>query len=336
MKRKKIYLSLRRENGNVKITLKTPQHSQNLIDNLYHYQVWNGDGTAHYGIDTARKGKMQYRRQLKLTGREFITEALSRYNVNHFHFRKATTGKINDKNIHFWKWENWLFAHNGTVGVADDKGRESEEADSLQLFNYLIAKKAVGKKNNINIKKICDLVGSLSFWGRLILINTETNSTYYFGDYKMYMLGSDILVVSSTDLNFGDIKGLYGIEFETDALPFGVFKKDIDGVFKINPLNRKFKDYDLDFGGRGYGYYNNSSKWDNVETYKPAGLPQDAKMVGLHGDSPLGYCEDCGGWGGHCVCDEYGDYCPLCYMKKNDCVCKDKTQVKQASLTLPI
>jgi hypothetical protein len=230
-----------------------------LADNLKSFSKYNDDGTARYSFSSVADLPEQYTRDLKTTTQKGFESILEKYNINHFHFRNATKSKVKKDNIHFWKWENWLFAHNG---ICSDYENE-KTADSYILFKKLIAEKCISGKHNINMQKIAKIVGGLNFWGRLILINTETKSTYYFGDWHLYLIDKNIMVVSTTTIGTGS-NSFYGIEF--DATNTEVVEKKMDGVFKINPVRKEFKEYDIEFSGKSYYYGNYKSYGDYYQT----------------------------------------------------------------------
>ena len=248
----------------------TDKQKSFLADNLRQFSLTNPDGTAHFGVNTKHREKIRFARELR-PSQQVFEEVLSRYNVNHFHFRNATSGKADDNNIHFWKYKNWLFGHNGTVGEYTNK----RFSDSLILFRRLIKEKCFNGKHNIDLVKIAGIIKGISFWGRLIFINTESGSVYYMGDYKLYLIDKNILIVSSAPLNTEAGLSFYGIGFETEN-PANIIKKDIQGVFKINPFRREFKEYDIDFDGRSYW---NNYDWRSYDMSDD--LPKTKKQISL-------------------------------------------------------
>ena len=259
-----------------------------LADNLKSFSKQNDDGTAHFGFNANHPEKVRYVRDLKNETQEGFENILSRYNVNHFHFRSATKSKVSESNVHFWKYKNWVFAHNGIVSNFENE----KTADSLILFRKLISENCFSGKHNINIQKITKIISTLSFWGRLIIINTDSKSAYYFGDYNLYLIDKKIMVISSTELNQSEVK-FYGRGFENDSMSENIIHEKIDGIFKINPLKKHFKEYDVDFSpsykSRYYGaggmkfsqpVYNYSDEYPDLWPELPgAPVEQSAKKV---------------------------------------------------------
>jgi len=228
-------------------TKKDEKYNDVLKKNLFHFNTWNGDGKAHYGHGIEKGAKDKFSRQLKVTGEKWIDEVLDN-EVNHIHFRKATHGTVNVENVHFWESEEWIFAHNGMTEVGAQ--RLGGSSDSKMLFEMLLKSGAI-KGQNININRIADIVNGISFWGRLLIINRKTKSAYYFGDYHLYMLGKDMLVVSTQELTLNNGRSIYGIPFDYQSTE--ILHNKFDGIMKINPIRREHKEYDIEFTP-SYGY----------------------------------------------------------------------------------
>ncbi len=239
-----------------------------LKKNLFHFQTWNDDGTAHYGHDNEKGGADKFMRQFKMTGQDWLGEAVEK-EINHFHFRKATHGMVNLDNVHFWESDEWIFAHNGITETGAT--RLSGSSDSKMLFEMLLKNGAI-KGQNIDIKRIADIIGEISFWGRLIIINRKTKSAYYFGDYHLYMLGKDILVVSSTELRLDNGRSIYGIPFNYESTD--ILHNKFSGILKINPIRKEHKEYDIEFTPswhyQGMGGWNDLSELSEDDDIPPA------------------------------------------------------------------
>lgn len=218
--------------------------NQQLLDNLDHFQRENADGTAFFGWNTAHETKTGYLRSVK--PEEGFDKLLERYNIAHFHFRHATQGKINKDNVHFWKYKQWIMAHNGQIfGGAE---YQDELSDSNLLFREL-AKVGVFEKEKLDINKINKIVSQRYFWGRLIFVNTESKQTYYFGDFYLSVLDYNILIVSTQTLKKDDLI-LYGMMFQVQSRD--IIEAKMEGIFKIDAKQEKLKKYKLNFNEKKY------------------------------------------------------------------------------------
>ncbi len=224
-----------------------------LVENLFKFNAWNGDGTAFYGFDTDKETKNGYMRELKTTGEDIFNDLLEKYNILHFHFRNATQGMINKNNIHFWKFKNWIMAHNGQVWGYDET--QDIFSDSQLLFRDL-AKAGCFEKDFLDINRINRIVSEKHFWGRLIFINTENKQAYYFGDFYLSVLEKEILIISTAPLKHNDLI-LYGLQFKTENAEF--IEGKIDGIFRIDAKKQATKRYKLPFNQQkeenAGGYY---------------------------------------------------------------------------------
>ena len=229
-----------------------------LTNNLSHFNTWNADGTAFFGFDTERETKNGLLRDLKMAGKEIFSDLLKKYNVSHFHFRNATQGKVDNENIHFWKYKNWIMAHNGQVYA---EGTELLSDSNLLFRDFINA--GVFEKEYLDINRVNKIVKTKSFWGRLLFINTESKQSFYFGDFYLSVLDKKILVVSTTQLKKDKLE-IYGLEFQTQASD--IIEGKMEGIFRIDAKKQEFKKYKLEFNKKDYsgGSFNEYDEYNGI------------------------------------------------------------------------
>jgi hypothetical protein len=203
---------------------------------------------------------------LALAQIEMESFLLKKYNVGHFHFRNATQGKIDTDNIHFWKYKNWIMAHNGQVYA---EGTELL-SDSNILFREFITA-GIFEKESLDINRINKIVKTKSFWGRLLFINTETKQSFYFGDFYLSVLDKKILVVSTKELQKDNLS-IYGLQFQTQNTD--IIEGKMEGIFRIDAKKQEFKKYKLEFNKKeykepaeNYGGYASDSPYNDLGYY---------------------------------------------------------------------
>jgi len=83
----------------------------------------------------------------------------------HLHLRQRTHGKVNEENVHGWKFANWTFSHNGYVRAY---ALDSERSDSFMLF------KAITNAldyDSVDIDLLKTLIEESQFYGVAFLLN---------------------------------------------------------------------------------------------------------------------------------------------------------------------
>lgn len=85
----------------------------------------------------------------------------------HLHLRQKTAGKVNEENIHGWKFANWTFSHNGHVyGLKSIDGH----SDSFNLFKKITESLSY---DNVKLKNLKDTIENSGFYGVAFLLNRE-------------------------------------------------------------------------------------------------------------------------------------------------------------------
>jgi len=230
---------------------------------------FNGDGISILTINPDKPEKRL--KKLKLPEKAIDKLLSENHNIN-FHLRNATTGKINTDNLHFWRYEDWYFGHNGMIAKYNF-GKDAEKCDSLKFFEGLLGEKLIGDNGNINYKKIKKFSKTLGLWGRFILVNAKFKKVYYFGDWKVYFLKgekSKSLVISSKDLGFEKEQSFYGFEFQ--GKDDNVLEDDFEGILVMDVKKKLHKikddepletDFDARFGFEKYDGWDKKYQWDS-------------------------------------------------------------------------
>lgn len=197
----------------------------------------NPDGT---GLLTIKEdGSVEIRRELEIPTNELL-QAIKDNPFTSIHFRNATTGEVNNDNIHFWKIGNWAFCHNGSAYTKEEM-KDLGLCDSFVFFRQLIKTKCLKNNGKIDIEKTKKLIDAISFWGRFLIINTEKKKAYFFGDYHANLFNDKTLVISSTAVDLSIKKTFYGLIFtkEDDG---GIEKidNDLEGIVELDLKKRVF------------------------------------------------------------------------------------------------
>jgi len=195
----------------------------------------NPDGFALIGMDVG-KNKMEIVKGLEICD-DRTKEMLERYDVLHLHFRKSTSGKIAEDNIHFWNYENWFMAHNGMFSYVEYEDKVM--CDSLLFFKDLAMKRLLLKKK-IRIQKVRKMIEKTA-WGRFIFVNKKYQTVYYFGDFNVQlMMGGkgQTVIVSSKALKLLPKVFCWGLSF-VDTQEVKVLAGEIDGIFRMNLRSKR-------------------------------------------------------------------------------------------------
>lgn len=193
-------------------------------------QNTNDDGTGEYSFNM--KGEFHHERKVFET-LDGMMENLKKFDVINYHFRRSTGGELSEHNIHFWKIGNWALAHNGTA----TSYKEEKDSDTLALFKDLIRKNYLGVGSRINIKKIKKLLSNTTFWGRIVIINTQTKKMYFFGDFYAYYINRSYVVLTSCTetFEFKEAVSVLGLTFEADEeTKLEVMEGKMDGIFSYD------------------------------------------------------------------------------------------------------
>jgi predicted glutamine amidotransferase len=237
------------------IKLQENEEAKNaILSILKEKQAMNPHGTASVCFDDKateiKRGLFDNWSDMKKT--------LDIFTITNYHFRQATIGKKNLKNVHFWKIGNWIFCHNGHI---DAMGNEIE-SDSLVFFKSLIKKNYLTKDNQLKGKSIKEYVNTKDFWGRFLIINSKTKNIYFFGDYELYLVNKSYLVFTSTSVNFENKLDVMGLEFDIGE-SIETLDSKIDGIWMLNYKTQKFMqifETFKDYSWGAYGYGGNKSR----------------------------------------------------------------------------
>jgi predicted glutamine amidotransferase len=245
---------------------KTPKVNLALLQKIYELAINNPDGIGIVAFNTNNEKNLVQRR-LKIENTE-LAEILNSYQVVNIHLRNSTAGVIAKKNVHFWRYDNWLFAHNGQVWNYEKYKSKCDEkmCDSFVLFEKLLTDGCLTEKNTINFQKMEKSIDEISFWGRFLITNLATKRNYYFGDFKAIMFDQNTLIISTQSLNFGMTINLMGIEFKTEIQK--TLEQDMDGIFWFSPKKNKifFQSHEFNeslSGYKGYKVYDCSNETSN-------------------------------------------------------------------------
>lgn len=205
-------------------------------------QNTNNDGTGSYCFN--KNNDNVYNQKKMKEDAKSIAINLSKFDVINYHFRNSTGGEVNEKNAHFWKIGNWIFAHNGTASSFSD----AKKADSLVFFEEIINRKFLRPSGFINIEKIKEFSNENNLYGRFIIINSVTKKMYFFGDFQTYLLNNAYLIVTSAKADFESFKQVLGISFPVEN-QLEISETEIDGIISFDfkngflQLEEKFKEF---------------------------------------------------------------------------------------------
>ncbi len=211
-----------------------------IKDELETKMIENSDGFASLKLSKNFEIK-EYIRNVDYLLASKMLNNFDCYNL--FHFRLATAGKKNKRNVHLWKRNEWFFSHNGSVGLIEN----TSFSDSYIFFRLL----SQDLKNLKNEKKV---VAKLEKWidkagliGRGFLFDIDAKKVYIFGDVNVYSY-NDYFIISSSKLSFKKKIRRFGTEF---CLSYKeVLKKEINGYYVYDLQKdtlKKIKDRDYYF-----------------------------------------------------------------------------------------
>ena len=227
----------------------------------------NPDGIGIVSFDNVKQ-KWTSQRELKIDIND-LRQIFQDNNIINVHLRNGTSGKISKHNIHFWRKNDWMFAHNGQI---TEYSNNNHFTDSYIFFQRLVNLNYLEENGKIHYKKIKKMMNKLSYWGRFVLINTKTNRIYYFGDFHVYLMNKNTLIISTQHIDFNNYYSFYGITFR-DKKQTDIMKIKMEGIFYIDINKEKMKKIDdniVEFEGYG-GYENNCSlrQGGDFAGYKP-------------------------------------------------------------------
>lgn len=212
---------------------------------MFDEQNTNDDGSGAYCFN---KGNDDVYSERKMTeSLETMALNVNNFDVVNYHFRNSTGGKVDVSNVHLWKIGKWVFCHNGTA----NSYKCEDDCDSLGLFKDMLRKGFLSKEGKISIKAIKKLIGKTQFWGRFIIINSETNKMWFFGDFHAYLLDRSYIVITSGIATFErkDYVQEQGISFAIEnEIEIEKLESEIDGIVEytfehgFGQIDNKFKE----------------------------------------------------------------------------------------------
>lgn len=204
-----------------------------IIEKIEDLKLKNPDGVGIVSFNKETQNWQQNRKlEIKKTD---ISQILKKNDIINIHLRHTTAGETNNANIHFWKHNNWHFAHNGHI---QDLGENKKYSDSYLLFRQFIEKNYITENDTIKHIKIKKLINKLSFWGRFVLINTKTQKTYFFGDFHALSINEKTLIISTENISLNQYQNIFGVLFKKENKNTFLRKK-LDGIFYIDNQKEK-------------------------------------------------------------------------------------------------
>lgn len=194
------------------------------------FSIRNPDG---WGIGWYEKGKAKvFKQGIKATDRESKLSILSKQVKSHIiisHVRKRTEGSASTANSHPFKFNNWLFAHNGSIDkkYISSLLRESYikalkgETDSEIYFFWLLQ----------NIEDHGDIVLGLKSALDIIKNNHYTGLNFLLSD-------GNCLIAFRYSSNLRDYYSLYSLERKNFNIEsFDYISKETDVLLRSKLLN---------------------------------------------------------------------------------------------------
>jgi len=153
-----------------------------------------------------------------------IKQKIDKSNSGAFHLRLATSGSVDESNLHFWRFGDYFFAHNGYVMGLNS----NTKADSLLFLERIFS----DNKDNV-IKKIKNGISKYRFSGRLIGINKD--EAILFGDWFIYYTKTGGVLISSSSLNKYLSKYIFlgDVSIEIKDEKFIIGEEKIDGIYRF-------------------------------------------------------------------------------------------------------
>ena len=190
-----------------------------------------------------------YLRTLNFNDFRMAEEKAIRSKIVHIHFRKASSGSINNNNIHMWKISDYYISHNGFVGrfmeshllrwfsyesfePYENVFYTATESDTYQLVHQAEFEEYLNERN---WKGLYKYLKACQFYGVLFLTNEDEmigisiekpiHITYYQRD--------NILMFSNQSLNFKSFTK-YNIRFKISSKHEGIIHFSFeDEVLKV-------------------------------------------------------------------------------------------------------
>lgn len=166
----------------------------------------------------------------------------------HLHLRQRTSGKVNEENIHGWKFANWTFSHNGYVyGLKSDDGH----SDSFNLFKRITESLTY---DNVKLKNLKDIIENSGFYGIAFLLNRENKRLVVISadKYANIYRKDNYTIISNEpidDLLFSRKIKYLGMTLTKHDYEYGYFKNkivyiDLEKEKVISSLNVSVKRHD--------------------------------------------------------------------------------------------
>jgi predicted glutamine amidotransferase len=224
---------------------------EKIVSGIENLKEINKDGVGVVAFSFANSTKTFFKRKKEIKEKELF-EILRSCDIVNVHLRQATTGKIDEDNVHFWRYSDWFFAHNGIVS---EFAFQKQHCDSLLFFDALIKKGAIQRKGRINFLKIKELVEKFRLFGRFVLIDNNLKRIYYFGDFRATLLNKKNLIIASKSFDIQDDFSFYGLNFKNKI---NKTEQEVSGIFYFDIPKKNFVFIEKDFLKNSYNnYYSN-------------------------------------------------------------------------------
>lgn len=213
-----VILSIYKDKG---FTDKTKEKLANKIERL---AISNPNGFSIVAMNYDDQKKMTKR--LLRFDKKVLENALEKFDNVNIHLRFATSGRKDNANLHFWQYNNWHFAHNGTIPKLPGN---KIFCDSNLFFKELCKQNIFRGQKYLKLAKIEKLADQKNLWGRLIFVNTNSKKIFFFGDYKSQLIENECLIISSVDLEMTKTIDFLGMHFNHPTT--AKMTKELDGIF---------------------------------------------------------------------------------------------------------
>lgn len=177
----------------------------------------------------------------------------------HLHLRQRTHGKVNEENVHGWKFANWTFSHNGYVRAY---ACDHERSDSFMLF------KAITNAldyDSVDIDQLKDVIENSKFYGVAFLLNRVAKKLVIISlskSAKVYKK-DDAIIISNDPiddyLSRSNMK-LFGIRLLKKDYAHGSILNKI--VYADLNRTRVIKSVDLEVSKLQYYFYSTKLLYD--------------------------------------------------------------------------
>jgi hypothetical protein len=202
------------------------------------------------------------------------------------HCRASTVGKVNKSNVHGWKKRGWKFLHNGSVSGFAGQGIEQDKSDTLKFFEEFVQGMGESREETEVAMIIEDMVQVRQFWGRAMLLDEQSDKLYLVGDWELYIVDKQYVVLSSTAIGLDKIQqveDIHGFYFPHNA-PSGlrIEHKQITGIGVIDDWSTEHFMYRYLQPLRTTLYAGSSRLFDSRQGWMDDDTPGLSRVIGYH------------------------------------------------------